>query len=172
MHKMKWGVAARQNQMIGSSIMSIMGPKNHDNAKYSDAFKKALHLLSTDGLDGATMVVDRELDRNPESWEGWAAKADILYFQGMHRSALQCCERSIDLNPNNALAWNTRGNALYKLSRYGEAIESYSRAIEIEPLFVKAWYNKKLALEIHLDRTAPKIAYFIGRNGKKSSEKR
>ena len=150
--------------------MSFMGLENHDDAKRNDAFKKAVHLLSTDGLDGATMVVDRELDRDPESWEAWAAKADILYFQGMHRSSLQCCERSLDLNPDNALAWNTKGNVLYKMSRYGEAIESYSRAIEIEPLFVKAWYNKKLALEIHLDRTRPKIAYL--NNGKKRQKSR
>ena len=98
----------------------------------NDALKKAVRLLSVDGLDGAMMVVEKELESNPESWEARCAKADILYLQGLYGASLQWSEKSLALNPNNALAWNTKGNALYKLGRYKEAIECYGKAIEIE----------------------------------------
>jgi tetratricopeptide (TPR) repeat protein len=129
-----------------------------DENKGNNAFKKALNLLSAEGLDGAMMVVERELEKSPDSWEAFGAKADILYFREMYGSALQCCERSIKLNSNNAFAWNTKGNALYKLGRYEEAIFCYNQAIEIEPLFVRAWHNKKLALEIQMKKSTQKIS--------------
>ncbi len=148
--------------------MAAEGFTGPDEMKYGDTFKKALPLLSSGGLDGAIMVVERELERDPESWEAWAAKADIMYLQGMHRSALQCSEKSLNLH-ENALALNTKGNALYKLGRYEEAINCYSRAIEIEPLFIKAWYNKKLAVEIQLKRSKPRVFHI---SAQKSSTKK
>lgn len=129
-----------------------------DENKGSNAFKKALNLLSAEGLDGAMMVVERELENSPDSWEAFGAMADILYLRDMYGSALQCCEKSIKLNSNNALAWNTKGNALYKLGRYEEAIFCYNQAIEIEPLFVRAWHNKKLALDLQMKKSTRKIS--------------
>jgi tetratricopeptide (TPR) repeat protein len=129
-----------------------------DKMKGSNALKKALNLLSGEGLDGAMMVVERELDKSPDNWEALGAKADILYFREMYGSALQCCEISLKLNSNNTLAWNTKGNILYKLGRYEEAICCYNKAIEIEPLFVRAWHNKKLAKENQIKRSMQKIS--------------
>lgn len=127
------------------------------------ALKNAIRLLSSDGLDGAMMLVERELEIDPESSEAWGAKGDIFYLQGLYRSAVQCSEKSIYLDPKNALAWNTKGNALYKLGRYDEAIECYNRAIEIEPLFVRSWYNKKLAVDIEQKKLRPKVHYLSAR---------
>jgi tetratricopeptide (TPR) repeat protein len=129
-----------------------------DKMKGNNALNKALNLLSGEGLDGAMMVVERELEKSPDSWEALGAKADILYFREMYGSALQCCESSLKLNSNNTLAWNTKGNILYKLGRYEEAIYCYNQAIEIEPLFVRAWHNKKLAREIQIKRSTQKIS--------------
>jgi|GEM_PF-4071467 len=56
------------------------------------------------------------------------------------------------------------GNVYYMLGRYDEAIACYNKAIEIEPLLARAWYNKKLALEIQLKKTAPGISYENMRN--------
>ena len=131
--------------------------------KGNDSFKKALRLLSSEGLNGAMMVVEREMENNPDSWEAWSAKADILYFQGKYENALQCCERSLCQNSENALTFNIKGNILYKLGRYKEAIECYNRAIELEPLFVRAWYNKKLASELQLKKSSPTVRYLASR---------
>ncbi|VVB71810.1 Tetratricopeptide repeat protein [uncultured archaeon] len=139
-----------------------------ENSSNSSALKKALRLLSCEGLDGAMMVVDRELESNPESWEALSAKADILYFQGKYETALQYCELSMDQNPDNALVYNIKGNILYKQKKYEGAIECYNRAIEIEPLFVRAWYNKKLASEIQLKNSRMRVHCMpLGKSGEK-----
>ncbi len=134
-----------------------------DSVEGKAAFKKALRLLSTEGVDGALMVVERELENDPKNWEAWSAKAEILYFQKSHDISMQCCERSIRLNPDNALAFNIKGNILYKQGRYEEAIECYNKAIEIEPLFVRAWYNKKMASELQLKKSRLSVRYLSPR---------
>ena len=104
--------------------------QSRDDGKGDGTFKKALRLLSCEGLDGAAMVVERELENDPESWEAWSAKA---------------------------LACNTKGNILYMLGRHKEAIECYNRAIELEPLFIRAWYNKRLASELQLNKSKLRV---------------
>jgi len=129
-----------------------------DNADKNRAFKKAVRLLSCEGLDGAKMVVERELEAHPDSSDALVALADILYLQGMHERALRCAERSLKANSDNALAYHTKGNVLYKLGRYEEAIDCYNRAIEIDPLLVRAWHNKKLATQQQLRKICPKVS--------------
>ena len=74
-----------------------------DRVESKDAFKKALRLLSSEGVDGALMVVERGLESDPRNWEAWSAKAEILYFQMNHDMSMQCCERSLSLNPDLSL---------------------------------------------------------------------
>jgi tetratricopeptide (TPR) repeat protein len=128
-----------------------------DDSCSNDSLERALNLLSKHGLEGAASLVERVLQEDPDSWEAWAAKADILYFLGQHSESLECCERSLRIEPENALAWNTKGNALYGLDRYEEAINCYSMAIKAEPLFIRAWMNKKMALEVLLRRSSPRV---------------
>ena len=137
-----------------------------DREEGKDAFKKALRLLSSEGLEGAVMVVEQELESDPKNWEAWSARAEILYFQKSNDASMQCCERSLSLNPYNALAFNIKGNILYKLGKYKEAIECYNKAIEIEPLFVRAWYNKKMALELQLKKSKLRVHYLVPREAR------
>jgi tetratricopeptide (TPR) repeat protein len=128
-----------------------------DDVLGDESMSRALRLLSSEGLQGAEMIIERELQREPDSWEAWAAKADVLYLQDENEESLACCEKALSINPRNALVLNTKGNALYKLERYDEAIACYDRAIEVEPLFVRAWYNKRMALELQLHKSGLKI---------------
>lgn len=137
-----------------------------------DSFKKALRLLSSEGVDGALMVVERELENDPENWEAWSAKAEILYFQNKHDMSLQCCDRSLRLNSDNAHAFNTKGNILYKQGKYKDAIDCYNRAIEIEPLFIRAWYNKKMASELQLKKSRLRVHYMAPRLAHQEKQKR
>jgi len=137
--------------------------RSRDDEKGDGAFKNALYLLSSGGLDGAIMVVERELADDPESWEAWSAKADIFYFQKSYTKAMMYCEKSLRLNPDNALVFNTKGNILYMLGRYKEAIECYSKAIELEPLLIKAWYNKRMASELQLRKSELRVHCIVPR---------
>jgi len=104
------------------------------------------------------MVVKSELENDPDSWEAWSTKADLLHFQRKYDESLECCEKSIAINSENGLTWNTKGNVYYMLGRYSEAIACYNKAIEIEPMLAGTLYNKKLALEIQLKKIAAGIS--------------
>jgi tetratricopeptide (TPR) repeat protein len=136
-----------------------------DDALGDESMSRALRLLSSEGLQGAEMIIERELEREPDSWEAWAAKADVLYLQDENEESLICCDKALSMNPRNALVLNTKGNALYKLERYDEAIACYDRAIEAEPLFVRAWYNKRMALEVQLRKSGFKVVSVRQRRG-------
>ncbi|MDD3565821.1 MAG: tetratricopeptide repeat protein [Methanothrix sp.] len=137
--------------------MTADTPENQDNCD-GKSINNVSRNLSAKGLEGAMMIVKLELEKEPDSWEAWSAKADILYLQKKYDRSLECCEKSLAINSKNSLTWNTKGNVYYMLGRYDEAIACYNRAIEIDPLLARSWYNKKLALEIQLKKVAPGIS--------------
>jgi len=86
------------------------------------------NLNSTDRMLAS---VERELEKNPDSWEAQAAKADILFSLGMYELAIQCCDRSLALNPDNVLTWVTKVAALKKLGRKEEEEAALTSAMEL-----------------------------------------
>lgn len=84
------------------------------------------------GADDALAAIGKELEKNLENWEAWAAKADILCSLGMYEIAVRCCNKSLALNPDNELTWITKGIALSKLRRTIEADEAFTRAKEVK----------------------------------------
>ncbi len=86
-------------------------------------------------IDHALVAIGKKLEKDPDDWEAWAAKADLLFFTGLYESAIRCCNRSLQLNPDNAFAWNTKGNALDKLGMHEEAYTCHNRAKELESCF-------------------------------------
>ncbi len=76
-------------------------------------------------------ATEKELKKNPDSWEAWAAKADILCALGMYQKAIECCNRSLELNQNNALTYLTRCMALRKIGLKDEANASLEKAREL-----------------------------------------
>lgn len=72
-------------------------------------------------VDHDLTFIGKQLEKNPDDWEAWAAKADILCSLGMHETAIRCCDKSLALNPDNAHSWITKRNALEKLGKHQEA---------------------------------------------------
>jgi tetratricopeptide (TPR) repeat protein len=68
------------------------------------------------------------LEKNPDDWEAWAAKTDILYSLGMNEIAIRCCDKTLALNPDNVLTWVTKGDALLKIGKNEEAKAAYAKA--------------------------------------------
>lgn len=83
--------------------------------------------------------VDRELERDEDSWEAWSARADILYGMGRYAESLECCDKSLDLNSKIPLSWATKGDVLCSIQRCNEAAECYRRAAELDPIYLIAW---------------------------------
>ena len=79
-------------------------------------------------LDHRLVAIGKQLEKNLNDWEAWAAKADILCSLGMHEIAIRCCDRALALNPNNLLTWVTKGEALKKLGKNEEADAAFAKA--------------------------------------------
>jgi tetratricopeptide (TPR) repeat protein len=71
-------------------------------------------------LDIALSAIAKELEKNRENWEAWAAKADIIYSMGFYESAILCCDRSLAINPDNPFTKATKANALNNLKKRKE----------------------------------------------------
>ena len=87
--------------------------------------------MYSDSADDKLAAIGRQLKKNLNDWEAWAAKADILCSMGMYNVAVECSEISLMLNPNNALTWYTKGIALSKLGKTTEAEAAFTKAKEL-----------------------------------------
>lgn len=82
-------------------------------------------------IDRDLAFIGKQLEKNPDDWEAWAAKADILCSLGMYEVAIRCCDKSLAINPGNAHSLMTRGNALEKLGKHEEANVDFAKAREM-----------------------------------------
>lgn len=84
--------------------------------------------MDFDSEDHRLAAIGRQLKKNLNDWEAWAAKADIFCSLGMYNAAVEYSEISLMLNPDNALTWYTKGIALSRLGRTTEADEAFAKA--------------------------------------------
>jgi tetratricopeptide (TPR) repeat protein len=96
-----------------------------------DLVQIALFTMDCKDADQRLVAIGKELEKNLNNSEAWAAKADILCSMGMHEIAIRCCDRSLAIDPDNALTWMTRGDALKKLGKHDEAQTAFARALEL-----------------------------------------
>lgn len=82
--------------------------------------------------DQRLVSIGKELMKDLNNGDAWAAKADILCTMGMYEIAIRCCDRSLSINPENVFTWTTKGIALEKLGRQEEALAAFARAKELE----------------------------------------
>lgn len=81
--------------------------------------------------DQKLTAIGKELEKNLNNSEAWAAKADILCTMGMHEVAIRCCDKSLAINRDNMLTWVTKGIALDKLGKHDEAEIAFAKAEEL-----------------------------------------
>lgn len=84
--------------------------------------------MDFEDCDRRLVAIGKRLEKNPDDWEAWAAKADILYSLRMYEIAIRCCDKTLALNPENKLTWVTKADALTKLGKIEEARAAYAKA--------------------------------------------
>lgn len=82
-------------------------------------------------VDQRLITIGKELEKDLNNPEAWAAKADILCSMGLYEIAIRCCDRSLAINPDNAFTWMTKGIALDKLGKHDEAKTVFAKAKEL-----------------------------------------
>jgi tetratricopeptide (TPR) repeat protein len=88
-------------------------------------------IMSYDDAEKRLAAIGKELEKDINNSETWAAKAEILCSLRLYELALRCCDRSLAINPDNALTWLTKGIALNKLGRHDEAEVALDKAKEL-----------------------------------------
>jgi tetratricopeptide (TPR) repeat protein len=86
------------------------------------------------------VAIGRELEKDLNNSEAWAAKAEILCSIGLHELAIRCYDRSLAIDPGNALTWVGKSMALNKLGKHDEAEIALARAKELEHKDVSSSY--------------------------------
>jgi len=82
-------------------------------------------------IDRKFAAIGKELEKDLDNSDAWAAKAELLSFIGLHENAIRCCDRSLAKNPDNAFTWAIKGNALEKLGRLDGAKEAFAKARDL-----------------------------------------
>jgi tetratricopeptide (TPR) repeat protein len=82
-------------------------------------------------VDHDLTFIGKQLEKNLDDWEAWAAKADILCSLGMYEVAIRCCDKSLAINPDNAHSWITKRNAFEKIGKHEDAEAAFAKAREL-----------------------------------------
>jgi tetratricopeptide (TPR) repeat protein len=91
-------------------------------------------MMNCADVDRRLAMIGKELEKDLDNWEAWAAKADILSSLGLYEVAIRCCDRSLVINPDNTLTWMTKGNALDKLGKHEDANAAFAKAKALESI--------------------------------------
>ena len=86
-------------------------------------------------LEHAGTLIERGLDMEPNSAEGWLTRAYMRVLEDPWKmaGALEAFERSLALDEGSAEAWHQYGQALMALGRFNDADAAYARALDIDP---------------------------------------
>ncbi|MFC7703322.1 tetratricopeptide repeat protein [Plastorhodobacter daqingensis] len=72
-------------------------------------------------------------DHAPDFAEGWNARAEAFFRQGLYGAALADIARALELNPRHFIALSGLGTILEDLGQYEPALAAYRQARAIHP---------------------------------------
>lgn len=119
-----------------------------------------LLLLRGDTLQ-AVGQIDKALDTNPKSFNGWAMRADLYIQSGRdhYPKALAALDTAIRLKPRAAGLFVNRAYLKYSLSDYFGAMADFDHALSLEPYNQAALFNRGL-LEAEVQANDKALADF------------
>src|SRR5690606_10002645 len=95
-------------------------------------------LQSRADAQGALAVFNRAVERWPDDWRCWSARAFLRRERGLggaYEDALQ----AVQLNPRDASSWDVLSQVHFAWSRFVDGIESATKAVEVNPRQWLAW---------------------------------
>jgi len=100
--------------------------------------------LRTNGrYPAADAVLSRAVDRWPEDWRTWSARA-WLRREGNLGDAIGDGRRGVALNPKDASSWDVISQVLWGHGNHIDGIDAATRAVEANPRQWQAWYYRGL----------------------------
>ncbi len=83
--------------------------------------------------DGAIVLYQRHLKRNPQDAPGWMNLGAALRRTGRADAALVCYQRALRLRPDDAAAWSNLGNLWRQLGQHEQSLRCHRRALRLAP---------------------------------------
>ena len=112
----------------------------HSQAEARLLAAKAMAAMALGENPKAKKLIDKALDKEPESTEALLAKARVLASQGDFAGADVALDALIALDPDNGPAWSLTGDIRMGQQKQDEALAAYDRAIALQ----KNDYNSRL----------------------------
>ena len=83
--------------------------------------------------DGAIVLYQRHVKRNPADAPGWMNLGAALRRTGRTDAALVCYQRALRLRPDDAAAWSNLGNLWRQLGQHEQSLRCHRRALRLAP---------------------------------------
>lgn len=104
------------------------------NAKdNNDNFKKAIRYFYEKKFEMAELLLQEELQKNPENKLAYSYLGDIFLTKKQYDAALALYQKSLDLDPNDAENYFRIGQIYYYKKMGDLSISNYQKSIELNP---------------------------------------
>jgi tetratricopeptide (TPR) repeat protein len=100
-------------------------------------------LQSRADAQGAMAIFTDAVERWPDDWRTWSARAFLRRERGMG-GAYEDARKAVELNDQDASSWDVLAQVHFAWSRFVDGIESATRAVESNPRQWLAWYYRGL----------------------------
>jgi tetratricopeptide (TPR) repeat protein len=100
----------------------------------ANVLRLLLNTLLEQGLcDEALEEVTREINRDPNYWEAYFLRGQILWLRNRLDETLESFQRAIEIYPDKPYLQAYLGDVLRCLNRYDEAGVAFDRALDLDP---------------------------------------
>jgi len=111
----------------------------------NELIQRAKHFMQVEHDDKALTDLDRAIQLNPKSAEGFAVRASVHLRQKSMDNAKADAEASLAIAPNQE-AYSVMGDMYLSRRDYDRAIENFANARRVDPNVAEAYYAKSKAL--------------------------
>jgi tetratricopeptide (TPR) repeat protein len=146
---------AANNQAIAISgrLSAPPAPAGASDQEAADLYNKGVEQYYAGQIENALALFNRALNLQPNYYDAWNGKGNILRDLGEVEQALACYDKALAIQPNYHFAWNGKGVTLFSLDRTEEALACLNHALELDPNYHHAW-NVKGSVLRKLNQTA------------------
>jgi Flp pilus assembly protein TadD len=102
-------------------------------AAMQPAWTSAIERHRAGDTDGAIVLYQRHLKRNPQDAPGWMNLGAALRRTGRPDAALVCYQRALRLRPDDAAVWNNLGNLWRQFGEHEQSLRCHRRALQLAP---------------------------------------
>ncbi|MBK6281179.1 MAG: tetratricopeptide repeat protein [Gammaproteobacteria bacterium] len=116
------------------------------SAAMQPAWTSAIERHRSGDTEGAIVLYQRHLKRNPQDAPGWMNLGAALRRTGRADAALVCYQRALRLRPDDAAVWSNLGNLWKQFEEHEQSLYCHRRALQLDPQRMQLQLNCAVSL--------------------------